>query len=185
MDDSEFAQDEGEAFGDSSGLKGLLWRKSPYLIVLALTIFGVAYTGISHKPLPGYWEFLAFAIGIACIMLGRSNSDDPETRNRVTWTQAVHWVAVLVAMNMALMPGVQNMMTTQSTGLMLLLLLALGTFLAGVQVSLQICYLGVAMALSVPALAWFKQYALLIALAGATVVGFAFTFWRRRGGAAA
>ena len=36
-----------------------LWlRELPYIIVLVLTLLGVAYTSISHQPLIGFWEFL-------------------------------------------------------------------------------------------------------------------------------
>src|ERR1700758_2253010 len=37
-------------------------RELPYVIVLARTIFGVAYTSVSHRPLIGYWQFLAVAV---------------------------------------------------------------------------------------------------------------------------
>jgi hypothetical protein len=46
---------------------GFLRRKLPYVAVLALAIFGVAYTNMSHQPLNGYWEFLAVAIGFVCV----------------------------------------------------------------------------------------------------------------------
>ncbi len=48
------------------------------------------------------------------------------------WTQALHWLAVLVAMNIMLFSGVQQVLPALATGLVLLILLALGTFLAGV-----------------------------------------------------
>ena len=61
------------------------------------------------------------------------------------------------------------------------MLLALGTFLAGVNLlSLQICFLGLAMALSVPAIAWFKQSALFLLLAAVALVGLGITLWPRR-----
>jgi hypothetical protein len=62
-----------------------------------------------------------------------------------------------------------------------LTLLALGTFLAGVSfLSLQICFLGVAMALAVPAIAWLKQAALFLTLAAVLLIGVGITFWPRR-----
>ena len=64
------------------------------------------------------------------------------------------------------------------------MLLALGTFLAGLNLSsLQICFLGVAMAFAVPALAWFKQSALFLLLGVVFLIGLGLTFWPRgRGG---
>jgi hypothetical protein len=48
------------------------------------------------------------------------------------WTQALHWLAFLVAMNIVLLANVQLTLTATATGLTLLMLLALGTFVAGV-----------------------------------------------------
>jgi len=48
-----------------------LWlRELPYIIVLVLTLLGVAYTSISHQPLIGFWEFLTLAMGVVCIGTG-------------------------------------------------------------------------------------------------------------------
>jgi hypothetical protein len=45
-----------------------LWLKElPYIVVLALTILGVAYTSVSQQPRIGYWVFLAVAIGLVCV----------------------------------------------------------------------------------------------------------------------
>ena len=86
-------------------------------------------------------------------------------------------------MNIVLLSGVQSMLPAPATGLVLLTLLALGTFLAGVNfLSLQICFLGVAMAVAVPAIAWFKQSALFLLLGAILVIGLVVAFWPRRAG---
>jgi hypothetical protein len=95
--------------------------------------------------------------------------------------QALHWTAILVTMNIVLLSGVQSMLPAPATGLVLLTLLALGTFLAGVNfLSLQICFLGVAMAIAVPAIAWLKQSVLFLLLAAVLVIGLVMTFWPRQ-----
>src|SRR5580704_18814354 len=114
-------------------------RELPYIAVLTLTILGVAYTSASRKPLIGYWEFLAVAIGLVCVTTGWLHIHDPKARFRIVWTQTLHWLAFLVAMNIVLLPSVQRMLNAPATGLALLMLLALGTFVAGVHVSWQIC----------------------------------------------
>jgi hypothetical protein len=156
-------------------------RELPYIIVLALTIFGVAYTSVSHRPLVGYWQFLAVAVGLVCVATGWLHIDDPKARFRMVWTQALHWLAFLVAMNIVLLTNVQLTLTATATGLTLLMLLALGTFVAGVHVSWQICVLGLIMALLVPAIAWLTQSALLLLLGLVAILGIVMTFWWRVG----
>ena len=94
-------------------------RELPYIVVLALTIFGVAYTSVSHQPLVGYWQFLAVAVGLVCVATGWLHIDDPKARFRMVWTQALHWLAFLVAMNIVLLTNVQLTLTATATGLTL------------------------------------------------------------------
>jgi hypothetical protein len=57
-------------------------------------------------------------------------------------------------MNIVLASGLRALLPAPATSLVLLTLLALGTFLAGVSfLSPQICFLGVALGLAVPAIA--------------------------------
>jgi hypothetical protein len=82
-------------------------------------------------------------------------------------------------MNIVLLPNVQRMLSAPATGLALLMLLALGTFVAGVHVSWQICVLGIIMVLCVPAIAWLAESALLLVLGVVVVIGIGMTFRRR------
>jgi hypothetical protein len=167
---------------DNSGGAGFLQRQLPYIAVLTLAISGVAYTNMSRQPLVGYWEFLALAIGVLCVVTEWSALDEKQSRVRLIWTQALHWAAVLVTMNVMLLPGVQQLLPALATGLVLLMLLALGTFLAGLNLrSLQICFLGIALALAVPAISWLKQSVLLVILAAVFLIGLGMTFWLRQG----
>jgi hypothetical protein len=122
------------------------------------------------------------AIGLVCVTTGWLHLHDPKARFRMVWTQLLHWLAFLVAMNIVLLPSVQRMLNAPATGLALLMLLALGTFVAGVHVSWQICVLGIIMALCVPAIAWLAESALLLLLGVVVVIGIGITFrWRLSG----
>ena len=158
--------------------ENFLLRKLPYLVMLALTIAGVAFTSITHGPLIRYWELLAVASAVICIATGWPDRDR-QSRFELIWKQVAHWLAIIIAMRIILLPSVQTMLTGPATAFALLLLLALGTFLAGLNISAQICALGVAMALAVPALLWLKQTALLAILIAAALIGIVVAFWRR------
>ena len=180
MTESRVAQ---EAAKPKSAARNESWlrQKAPYLIVLLLAVLGVAYTSIAHQPLYGYWEFLALAIGIACVAIGWSKTDSRQERIRIARTQALHWGAFLVAMNIVLWPSVNTFLNAPATGLALMLLLALGTFAAGIHVSAEMAFLGVALAFTVPAIAWFKQSALLLVLIVLAIGAIGMTFWSRQG----
>lgn len=146
----------------------IAWRTHlPYAAALLLTLLGVAYTSYAKRPIVGYWELLAVAMGILCVSTGWRRVQDREGRLRLVWTQALHWFAFLVAMNLVLLTDVKSMLNADATGLAILTLLALGTFVAGVHIQAwEVCALGAVMALSVPAIAWIEQSALLLLLVG-------------------
>lgn len=169
--------------GPRLGTSGWLKQKAPYLIVLALAIFGVAYTSVAQQPLFGYWEFLGVAVGVACVAIGWRQTKDRRERIVIARTQLLHWAAFLVAMNIVLWPSVNTFLNGPATGLALLLLLALGTFVAGVHISADIAVLGLALAVAVPAIAWFKQYALILALGVLVIAAAGVALWSRRDGA--
>ncbi len=161
-----------------SGLIYFLWQQLPYIVALVLAIAGVAYTNASHQPLLRYWEFLALAIGVVCVINKWPEIDGKQARWRLIWTQALHWVAVLITMNIMLVYGVNQLLPNPATSLVLLMLLALGTFLAGVSLlSLQIAFLGLAMGLAVPAISWLQQSVIFFLLGATLLAGLGITFW--------
>ena len=155
------------------------WIKElPFSLLLILTIIGVAYTTVVKQPIIVYWELLAPVIALVCVCAGWPNANDKNARLRLIGTQALHWIAFLLVMNMMLLPSVQKILNASATGLSILTLLALGTFTAGVHVlSWQVCLLGLIMALCVPAAAWIEVSALIVVLAAAAVLVIGVVFW--------
>jgi len=153
-------------------------RELPFTGVLLLTIGGVAYTSFSKKPIVGYWEILAPIIALVCIGYGWHDATDRTARFRLIATQALHWFAFLLVMNMLLLSSVQRIFTASATALAIFTLLALGTFTAGVQVlSWQVCLLGLIMALGIPAIAWIENSALIVVLVVGAVIGTGAVIW--------
>ena len=158
-------------------------RELPFSLVLILTLVGVAYTSFSKQPITGYWEILAPLIALVCVGSGWDGAADNAARLRLIGTQALHWLAFLVVMNMLLLPSVQRLFNASSTGLAIFTLLALGTFTAGVHVlSWQVCLLGLIMALGIPAIAWVENSALLGVLVVGVVLGIGVVLWWHFGG---
>jgi len=150
----------------------------PFGAVLILTMIGVAYTSFSKQPITGYWELLAPLIALVCVGAGWHRASDSSARLRLIATQALHWIAFLIVMNILLLSSVQRIFTAQTTALAIFTLLAFGTFTAGVQVlSWQVCLLGAIMALGIPAIAWIENSALLVVLIVAGVVAVVAVLW--------
>ena len=160
----------------------LLKREWPYLLVLALALFGIAYTSLSRTQMALYWIALAPLIGVICVVTRWRDMRDRDERLRLVWTQALHWTAVLLAMHLMFVADVAKMINTDAGALAVLTLLALGTFTAGVHIGAwRICFVGLILGVAVPGIAWLEQSALFILLVALVLIAIvAPLFWRER-----
>ena len=108
-----------------------LKREWPYLMVVVLALFGIAYTTVSRKPMSLYWIAFAPLIGVVCVAARWRDARNRDERLRLVWTQALHWTAVLLAMHLMFVADVASMLNTDAGALAILTVLALGTFTAG------------------------------------------------------
>src|SRR3984893_14016609 len=145
--------------------RAFLAKEWPYLLILILALFGVAYTSFSRTPLPICLIALAPFIGVICVVTRWHDAENRENRMRLIWTQALHWGAVLLAMHLMFVADVARMMNADASALAALTVLALGTFTAGVHIAAwRICLVGIALGVGVPAIAWLEQSTLLLLL---------------------
>jgi hypothetical protein len=146
--------------------------QAPYIAMLAGAFGGVATTAFAATPSPLYWMILAPLFGLLCVAAGWAAAPGRGGRLRLVWTQAAHWAAFLVAMLLLFRPEVQAVMQGRASEIGVLLLLALGTFVAGVHAgSWRIVAVGALLAASVPLLAFVEQAALLVVAAALLVAG--------------
>ncbi len=155
-------------------LRAFLIRDWPYLAMLALALFGVAYTSIARQAMTDYWIVLAPFYGVICVITRWKYIEGNPLRWHLVQTEVLHWVAVIFAMSIVLVADVKQMMNSDASALMLLIMLALGTFTAGVHVAAwRICLVGVVLGLAVPAIAWLEQATLLLLLIATILIAIA------------
>lgn len=167
----------------SEGVGRWLLRDLPYAAMLILAVGGIVLTSFRGTTTYFYWMALAPIYALIVIASGWRQLETGAERMRLVVTQLLHWAAFLGAMWLMFLPEVRGVVNDNATSLTLLILLALGTFVAGVHAAVwRISAVGVFLALSVPAVAWVQESAMLL-LVGAlllVVVGAAFWWmWRR------
>jgi hypothetical protein len=162
-----------------SGLGGFLLNEWPYLLMLGLALFGVAYTSVSETSV--YWVILTPLIGAVCVASRWSEARSNDQHVYLVVSQVLHWVAVLLAMQLMSLQ-VTRQISGIASALGVLTLLALGTFTAGLHIrAWKIAVVGVILGISVPAIALLQQSALMIVLVFCLIAA-ALTpfFWTKR-----
>ena len=164
-------------------IAGWLLRELPYAVMLALGLGGIVLTAFRGPTPYYYWMALAPIYGLISIMAGWRRVGTGSERLQLVGTQALHWLAFVGAMWLMFLPQVRGIENDNATSLTLLVLLALGTFVAGVHArAWRVCSIGAFLALSVPAVAWIQESAVLLlvglALMALVAVGF-WSMWRR------
>ena len=160
-------------------LASSLIRNTPYIILLILALIGVAYTDFSPARSSLYWQVMVPLFALLCI-IARWRRVEPNTRSRLRmiWDQVLHWGALLLVMRLLFVPEVRNLLDSDITGMLLLYLVALTTFLGGIYLDWRLCIVGVFLGLGAIAIAFLDEVALpMLGLAMLTIV--VFILWTR------
>jgi len=158
------------------------------MVVAALA--GIAYTSVRVQGPDGMgprltWVWLALVplyFGV-CVWQGWAYAKRNNATSRLLMTQGLHWLAFVGAMTVVMTQAVRGLMSDDALGLVLLMLLALGTFVAGVHAwSLPICLTGLVLAVAAMVVGWIEQtiIALLLVLGGALVAFVIILMMRRK-----
>lgn len=168
---------------NTTGTRHWLLRDLPYAAMLALAVGGIVLTSFRGPTTYYYWMALAPIYGLICVISGWGKLETGSERMQLLLTQSLHWLAFVAAMWLMFLPEVRGVVNDNATSLTLLILLALGTFVAGVHARVpRICVVGVFLAAAVPAVAWIQESAMLL-LVGALLLagagGALWWLWRR------
>lgn len=147
----------------------LRWLKYdiPYIAMLCLALSGVVFRFSVF-----YWLVMIPIFAILSITSGWRHFDTRNERVGLVYRQTLDWCALFLAIFILFNSGIQGVLNANATSLAMMTLLALGTFVAGVQARVwQISVVGGVLFLAVPGLGWLDQSPVLLAAAGVFIVG--------------
>jgi hypothetical protein len=128
------------------------------IIMVIFCLVGIAVTDFSPQDAFMYWMAMIFVFGFAAMIAGWHNARrhyDPNGEGNevkeLFKVQSLHWLGALVAV-LCLFSFVEaGHMTQEATGLMVLLILALTTFLDGIRIGWRFSLTGMYLAVAVVA----------------------------------
>jgi hypothetical protein len=116
--------------------------------------------------------------GVISIATGWHHFATRDARLELVYRLALSWGAILLAIYLLFSGGVQGVLNSNANSLAMLTLLALGTFVTGVEArEWRICAVGGALFLAVPGLGWLDQSPLLLTAATVAVIALGGMAW--------
>jgi hypothetical protein len=156
-----------------SHLANWLIHDSPYIGMLLL-----ALTGVTLRLPVIYWVILMPVFGAISVVAGWSHVPTRRARIELIVTLALCWAAILLSVWLLFSGGVQGVLNANASSLAMMTLLALGTFVAGVQARVwRICAVGLVLFAAVPGLGWLDQSPLLWTVATLAIVAIGGVAW--------
>ena len=165
------------------GFIGFLFAELPYILILLAALGGTSYRAFYGQPILGYWKFLLVAFGVLCIWAGLTHAKTSRQVYALIWTQVLHWAAFYAAVLILATSSVRAELDDDAISTLILTLLALALFLAGVHArAWRLGVVGVVLGATVPAVTWIQTSSTFIAFSAATfvVVVLAFFVFRPR-----
>jgi hypothetical protein len=138
----------------------------------------LALMGVIFRLPVSYWVILTPVFGVISVAAGLRHFMTRNARVELIYKLALCWASVLLAIYLLYDRGVQGVLNANANSLAMLILLALGTFVAGVQAGVwRICAVGGILFLAVPGLGWLDQSPLLLTAASLLIIALGGLAW--------
>ena len=151
------------------------------IIMVIFCLVGVAVTDFSPQDAFMYWMAMIFVFGLAAMLAGWHNARrhyDPDGEGNevkeLFKVQSLHWLGSLVTVVCLFSFVEAGHMSQEATGLMVLLILALTTYLDGIRIGWRFCLTGMYLATAAVAANFLENFmpwlfALAVVIIGITV----------------
>ncbi|MEN8758263.1 MAG: hypothetical protein ABF303_07345 [Desulfobacterales bacterium] len=145
-------------------------------LLVLLAIVGIGVTDFSPLSSHWYWLAMVVATGIACIVMEWSRAQEKGLSVKaVIKNEVLIWISVLVAVKLVYFLFHAGRLDSENTGLVILLILALATFLAGLRLGWRLCILGALLGGALIMATYVEEFiwiVLMVVLAAAAAVYF-------------
>jgi hypothetical protein len=166
---------------EKSFLHGLQIFEIIFVVLMVLSLVGVGITDFSPARSYWYWFAMAPIFACACLIIEWSCVRG-EGKNwlGILRTQLLTWLGLLIAVQLVFLLLRAGRLTYESTGLVILLLLALTTFIVGISLGYQLCLLGGFLGITLLIVAYLEQYVWVLLLVAMLGAGATFFVLKRR-----
>ena len=133
-------------------------EKVVFIILILLTLGGVTLTNVAPEDAHFFWLVMNPVFAIGAIISGWHQAKEQNNRKHLILTQLLHWGSSLIAIIIIYGFLHSGQLQFESTGLMIVLVLALSAFLDGIHVGWHFSMLGILLAVIAVMVSYVEQY---------------------------
>jgi len=161
--------------------KSLLSNHNLFIVLLILSVIGVAISDISPVASHLYWIAMVIIFGVISIIANynREENIDKAALKKDIFIQLLHWLGGLSAVLIAYTFYHTGRITPEQTGLIVLLILALTTYLDGIRISWRFSFVGIFLAVVAICAAYIEEYVWQILSVALAVIALSY-YWEFR-----
>lgn len=175
MSDKNSAETNDDKSVTDESLQGIRSFEIIFLLLMILSVIGVAITDFSRKYSPLFWFAMVPVFAVSCLIIEWTRARrSGMSRLSILQTQFLIWLGLLAAVSITYVLLFTGRLNYENTGLVMLLLLALATYFTGLILDYRLCLLGISLATTLLVMALLEEYLWVVVLLG--VVAVAVTF---------
>ena len=161
---------------ESATQKSLLKRlfglyESILIVLILLAIIGIGITDFSPAESHRYWFAMVPVFAGACLILEWSRARGKGQKwTTILRTQVLLWLGLLLAVRLAYLLLHTGRLDNENTGLIILLLLALTTFFAGIHLGWRLFIVGIFLGLALIGATYLEEFVWIFLIMAIVVV---------------
>lgn len=149
-----------------------------FTALILLTLFGVALTNMSPTDAHIYWLAMTLIFAIGAISTGWQRAAEKGEKKQLVTSQLIHWGSTLIAVIVIYTFLHTGQIQNETVSLMILLVLALSSFLDGFHVGWHFSAIGILLAISVVTISYIDEFLWVIIFIAIILVAVSF-FWNK------
>lgn len=141
-------------------------------VLISLSIIGIIITDYFAGYSRQYWIAMIVIFACTCLILEWTHArKEGQKWTTIVRNQLMLWGGLLGAIWIVFLLQQNRELDNESTGLIILLLLALATYFAGINLGLRLMVLGIFLGLAVIGAAYLEKFALIFLMLGIVLIG--------------
>ena len=151
------------------------------ILLILLSLIGVGITDFSPTDGYWYWMFMIVIFGLISIAMGffESKKMSGNVVKKVISVQAIHWLGSMLTVFAVFLMLQAGRLDYENTGLVILLILALATFIDGVHLGWRFCMAGLFLGTTAVIAAFLEEFMWMALLLAIVIILFTL-YWEKR-----